>query len=233
MKSRAAVAFEAGKPLQIVEIDVAPPRAGEVLIKISHTGVCHTDAFTLSGDDPEGLFPVIFGHEGAGVVDAVGEDVTRVAVGDHVVCSFIPACGMCRYCSTGQQNLCNAGKNAGTGMFPDGTFRFHLGDEDLGGLCVLGTFSQYAVVHEWSCIRIPKDIPFDVAALVGCGGWIALLSGLLLAETLAGGSLTQCGCFGPYPVPAGVRLWTLVGLAFLVAAAWRGRSDFPGAAHAP
>jgi S-(hydroxymethyl)glutathione dehydrogenase/alcohol dehydrogenase len=104
----------------------------------------------------------------------VGEGVTRVAVGDHVVCSFIPACGACRYCSTGRQNLCDAGKNASTGEFPDGTFRFHLDGEDLGGLCVLGTFSQYAVVSEFSCIPIPDDIPFDVAALVSCGvptGW--------------------------------------------------------------
>jgi S-(hydroxymethyl)glutathione dehydrogenase/alcohol dehydrogenase len=118
--------------------------------------------------------PVVGGHEGAGVVDAVGEGVTRVAVGDHVTCSFIPACGQCRYCSTGRQNLCDAGKNAGTGLFPDGTFRFHAGGEDFGGLCVLGTFSQYAVVHEFSVIKIPDEISFDVAALVACGvptGW--------------------------------------------------------------
>jgi alcohol dehydrogenase (nicotinoprotein) len=117
---------------------------------------------------------VVGGHEGAGVVEAVGEGVTRVAVGDHVVCSFIPACGSCRYCSTGRQNLCDAGKNAATGEFPDGTFRFHLDGEDLGGLCVLGTFAERAVVSEFSCIPIPDDIPFDVAALVSCGvptGW--------------------------------------------------------------
>jgi S-(hydroxymethyl)glutathione dehydrogenase/alcohol dehydrogenase len=107
-------------------------------------------------------------------VDAVGESVTRVKAGDHVTCSFIPACGKCRYCATGRQNLCDAGKNAGTGMFPDGTFRFHQGGEDFGGLCVLGTFSQYAVVHEFSVIKIPEEIGFDVAALVACGvptGW--------------------------------------------------------------
>jgi S-(hydroxymethyl)glutathione dehydrogenase/alcohol dehydrogenase len=119
-------------------------------------------------------FPVVGGHEGAGVVEAVGPGVTRVGVGDRVVCSFIPACGACRYCSTGRQNLCDAGKNASTGQFPDGTFRFHLDGEDLGGLCVLGTFSERAVVSEFSCIPIPDDIPFDVAALVSCGvptGW--------------------------------------------------------------
>ena len=118
--------------------------------------------------------PVVGGHEGAGVVDAIGAGVTRVAVGDHVTCSFIPACGSCRYCSTGRQHLCDAGKNAGTGMFPDGTFRFHADGEDFGGLCVLGTFSQYAVVSEFSVIRIPQEIPFDVASLVACGvptGW--------------------------------------------------------------
>ena len=118
--------------------------------------------------------PVVGGHEGAGVVDAIGAGVTRVAVGDHVTCSFIPACGSCRYCSTGRQNLCDAGKNAGTGMFPDGTFRFHADGEDFGGLCVLGTFSQYAVGIGVLRHPDPGGDTFDVAALVACGvptGW--------------------------------------------------------------
>jgi S-(hydroxymethyl)glutathione dehydrogenase/alcohol dehydrogenase len=171
--TRAVICREPRRPWEITELALDEPKADEVRIKFYAAGLCHSDDHIQKGDAPMRM-PVVGGHEGSGVVDAVGEDVTRVAVGDHVVCSFIPACGQCRYCSTGQQRLCNAGKNAGTGMFPDGTFRFHLGDEDLGGLCVLGTFSQYAVVHEWSCIRIPPDIPFDVAALVGCGvptGW--------------------------------------------------------------
>jgi S-(hydroxymethyl)glutathione dehydrogenase/alcohol dehydrogenase len=172
--TRAAICREPRSPWEITELQLDEPKANEVRIKFYAAGLCHSDDHIQKGDAPMRM-PVVGGHEGAGVVEAVGEDVTRVAVGDHVVCSFIPACGSCRYCSTGQQNLCNAGRNAGTGMFPDGTFRFHDDDgADLGGLCVLGTFSQYAVVHEWSCIRIPEDIPFDVASLVGCGvptGW--------------------------------------------------------------
>jgi S-(hydroxymethyl)glutathione dehydrogenase/alcohol dehydrogenase len=174
MTTRAAICREPRRPWEITELRLDEPRANEVRIKFYAAGLCHSDDHIQKGD-AQMRMPVVGGHEGAGVVDAVGDGVTRVAVGDHVVCSFIPACGRCRYCSTGQQNLCNEGKNAATGMFPDGTFRFHDDDgNDLGGLCVLGTFSQYAVVSEWSCIRIPPDIPFDVASLVGCGvptGW--------------------------------------------------------------
>ncbi|GAA5167326.1 NDMA-dependent alcohol dehydrogenase [Amycolatopsis dongchuanensis] len=142
-------------------------------MKFYAAGLCHSDDHIQKGD-ARMRFPVVGGHEGAGVVEAVGADVTRVEVGDHVVCSFIPACGKCRYCSTGHQNLCDEGKNASTGEFADGTFRFHRDGEDYGGLCVLGTFSQYAVLSEYSVIKIPDDIPFDVAALVSCGvptGW--------------------------------------------------------------
>ncbi|HET6503754.1 MAG TPA: NDMA-dependent alcohol dehydrogenase [Amycolatopsis sp.] len=173
MATRAAICREAGKPWEIAEVELDEPKANEVRISFRAAGLCHSDDHIQKGDAPM-RFPVVGGHEGAGIVDAVGEGVTRVEVGDHVVCSFIPACGSCRYCSTGRQNLCDAGKNAGTGLFPDGTFRFHADGADLGGLCVLGTFSQYAVVSEFSCITIPQDIPFEVAALVGCGvptGW--------------------------------------------------------------
>jgi alcohol dehydrogenase (nicotinoprotein) len=173
-RTRAAICREPRRPWEITELNLDEPKANEVRIKFYAAGLCHSDDHIQKGDAPMRM-PVVGGHEGAGIVEAVGDDVTRVAVGDHVVCSFIPACGKCRYCSTGRQNLCDEGKNAGTGIFPDGTFRFHDDDgADLGGLCVLGTFSQYAVVSEWSCIRIPDDIPFDVAALVGCGvptGW--------------------------------------------------------------
>src|SRR5262249_26454346 len=172
--ARAAVCRAGGQPGEITELELDDPKANEVRIKFFAAGLCHSDDHIQKGDAPMRM-PVVGGHEGAGIVDAIGDDVTRVAVGDHVVCSFIPACGKCRYCSTGRQNLCDEGKNAGTGMFPGGTFRFHDdAGADLGGLCVLGTFSQYAVVSEWSCIGIPPDIPFDVAALVGCGvptGW--------------------------------------------------------------
>ncbi|WP_425826413.1 NDMA-dependent alcohol dehydrogenase [Streptomyces fractus] len=171
--ARAAVCREPGKPWEITEVEVDEPRAGEVRIRFHAAGLCHSDDHIQKGASPMRL-PVVGGHEGAGVVESVGDGVTRVAAGDHVVCSFIPACGSCRYCSTGRQNLCDEGKYAQTGQFADGTFRFHEGDEDLGGLCVLGTFAQYAVVSEFSCIRIPDDIPFEVASLVGCAvptGW--------------------------------------------------------------
>jgi S-(hydroxymethyl)glutathione dehydrogenase/alcohol dehydrogenase len=174
MTTRAAICRQPRQPWEITELQLDEPQSNEVRIKFYAAGLCHSDDHIQKGDAPMRM-PVVGGHEGAGIVDAVGTDVTRVNLGDHVVCSFIPACGKCRYCSTGRQNLCDEGKNAGTGIFPDGTFRFHDDDgADLGGLCVLGTFSQYAVVSEWSCIRIPPDIPFDVAALVGCGvptGW--------------------------------------------------------------
>ncbi|WP_236792637.1 NDMA-dependent alcohol dehydrogenase [Amycolatopsis sp. GM8] len=171
--TRAAICREPRRPWEIIDLELDEPKADEVRVRFHAAGMCHSDDHIQKGDS--GMrFPVVGGHEGAGVVEAVGADVTRVAVGDHVVCSFIPACGKCRYCSTGHQNMCDEGKNASTGEFPDGTFRFHAGGEDFGGLCVLGTFSQYAVLHEFSCIKIPDDIPFDVAALVSCGvptGW--------------------------------------------------------------
>jgi alcohol dehydrogenase (nicotinoprotein) len=173
MTTRAAICREPGRPWEITDVELDEPKANEVRVRFHAAGLCHSDDHIQKGDAFM-RFPVVGGHEGAGVVDAVGEGVTRVAVGDHVVCSFIPACGSCRYCSTGRQNLCDAGKNASTGMFADGTFRFHLDGEDLGGLCVLGTFAERAVISEFSCIKIADDIPFDVAALVGCGvptGW--------------------------------------------------------------
>ena len=171
--TRAVVCRAPGKPWEVTELELDDPKANEVRIKFHAAGLCHSDDHIQKGDAAMRM-PVVGGHEGAGVVDMIGDGVTRVKVGDHVVCSFIPACGSCRYCSTGRQNLCDAGKNAGTGMFPDGTFRFHQNGEDFGGLCVLGTFSQYSVVSEYSCIPIPDDIPFDIASLVGCGvptGW--------------------------------------------------------------
>jgi alcohol dehydrogenase (nicotinoprotein) len=186
--TRAAICREPRRPWEIVDVELDEPKANEVRIKFLAAGLCHSDDHIQKGD-ARMRFPVVGGHEGAGIVEAVGESVTRVSEGDHVVCSFIPACGACRYCSTGRQNLCDEGKNAATGMFADGTFRFHLDGEDLGGLCVLGTFSQYAVVSEFSCIPIPDDIPFDIAALVGCGvptGWgsAVYVTGVRAGETV-------------------------------------------------
>ena len=171
--TRAAVCRKPGQPWEITELELDDPKANEVRIKFYAAGLCHSDDHIQKGDAAMRM-PVVGGHEGAGVVEAVDPAVTRVKPGDHVTCSFIPACGKCRYCATGRQQLCDAGLNAATGMFPDGTFRFHQDGEDYGGLCVLGTFSQYAVVHEYSVIKIPDEIGFDVAALVACGvptGW--------------------------------------------------------------
>jgi S-(hydroxymethyl)glutathione dehydrogenase/alcohol dehydrogenase len=186
--TRAAVCREPGKPWEITDLELDEPRTGEVRIKFFAAGLCHSDDHIQKGDAPMRM-PVVGGHEGSGVIDAIGAGVTRVSVGDHVVVSFIPACGQCRYCATGRQNLCDAGKNAGTGLFEDGTFRFHQNGEDFGGLCVLGTFSQYAVVSEFSVIPIPEEIPYDIAALVACAvptGWgsAVRVAGVRAGETV-------------------------------------------------
>jgi alcohol dehydrogenase (nicotinoprotein) len=174
MRTRAAVIREPGQPWEITDLDLDEPRAGEVRIRFAASGMCHSDEHLRTGD-ATGRLPMVGGHEGAGVVEAAGPGVTRVKTGDHVVCSFIPACGICRYCSTGRQNLCDQGAETATGMLPDGTFRFHDGQgADLGGFCTLGTFAERAVVSQNSCVRVDEDIPFEVAALAGCGvptGW--------------------------------------------------------------
>lgn len=172
IKARAAVLREAGRPWEMTEVDLDPPREREVHVRFMAAGLCHSDEHVRESGHGQRTF--VGGHEGSGVVEAVGPGVTRVSPGDHVVCSFIPCCGHCRYCSTGFQNLCDEGKNIAFGSLPDGTYRFHENGEDLGQFCMLGTFSQQAVISEWSCVKIDDDIPFDVAALVGCGvptGW--------------------------------------------------------------
>ena len=170
MKSRAAVAFAAGQPLQIVEIDVAPPKKGEVLVRISHTGVCHTDAFTLSGEDPEGLFPAVLGHEGAGVVVEVGEGVTSVQPGDHVIPLYTAECGECLFCKSGKTNLCVAVRaTQGQGVMPDGTSRFSFDGKPLYHYMGTSTFSEYTVVAEVSLAKIDPAAPHDKVCLLGCG----------------------------------------------------------------
>ena len=170
IKSRAAVAFAAGQPLQIVEIDVAPPQKGEVLVKITHTGVCHTDAFTLSGDDPEGVFPAVLGHEGAGIVVECGEGVTSVAPGDHVIPLYTAECGTCLFCTSGKTNLCTAVRaTQGKGLMPDGTTRFSYQGQPIYHYMGCSTFSEYTVVAEVSLAKIdPKANPEQVC-LLGCG----------------------------------------------------------------
>jgi S-(hydroxymethyl)glutathione dehydrogenase / alcohol dehydrogenase len=170
MKSRAAVAFAPGKPLEIVEIDVAPPKAGEVLVKITHTGVCHTDAFTLSGDDPEGVFPVVLGHEGGGVVVEVGEGVTSVAVGDHVIPLYTAECRECKYCLSGKTNLCQKIRaTQGKGLMPDGTTRFSYQGKPVYHYMGTSTFSEYTVVAEISLAKINPQAPLEKVCLLGCG----------------------------------------------------------------
>ncbi len=170
MKSRAAVAFEAGKPLQIVEIDVAPPRKGEVLVKITHTGVCHTDAFTLSGDDPEGIFPAVLGHEGAGIVVEVGEGVTSLKLGDHVIPLYTAECRECKFCLSGKTNLCQKVRaTQGKGLMPDGTSRFSYQGKPIFHYMGCSTFSEYTVVNEISLAKINPEANPEKVCLLGCG----------------------------------------------------------------
>jgi len=176
MKTKAAFVRGTGLPWEIAELDLDPPKDNEVLIKYTASGLCHSDEHLRTEGFWAGAarFPMVGGHEGAGIVQEVGPGVTRVKVGDHVVCSFIPSCGKCRWCSTGKQNLCDLGADIMNGNLPEGSFRFHLDGEDLGGLCMLGTFSEYGVISEYSCVRIDDDIPLELAALAGCGvptGW--------------------------------------------------------------
>src|SRR5574343_94266 len=170
MKSRAAVAFGPGQPLQIVEIDVAPPKKGEVLLRPPHTGGCHTDAFALGGDDPEGLFPVVLGHEGAGIVVEVGEGVPSVAPGDHVIPLYTAACGECLFCKSGKTNLCVAVRaTQGKGLMPDGTTRFSYNGEPIYHSMGTSTFREYTVCAEISLAKVNPQAPLDKVCLLGCG----------------------------------------------------------------
>jgi NDMA-dependent alcohol dehydrogenase len=173
MTTRAAIARGPHLGWEIVDLELDEPKAHEVRVKFYAAGLCHSDDHITKGD-ARPRFPMVGGHEGAGVVESVGPDVRRVGPGDRVICSYIPACGACRPCVSGHQSMCVKGLNAGSGMFLDGTFRFHLDGEDLGGFCTLGTFSRYAVVSEWACVPLAGDIPWEVACLAGCGvptGW--------------------------------------------------------------
>ena len=170
MKTRAAVAFEAKKPLEIVELDLEGPKAGEVLIEIMATGICHTDAYTLDGLDSEGLFPSVLGHEGAGVVREVGAGVTSVKPGDHVIPLYTPECRQCKMCLSGKTNLCSAIRaTQGKGLMPDGTSRFSYKGETIYHYMGCSTFSNFTVLPEIAVAKIRTDAPFDKACYVGCG----------------------------------------------------------------
>ena len=170
IKSKAAIAWGPNQPLVVEEVDVMLPRKGEVLIQVVASGVCHTDAFTLSGQDPEGLFPVILGHEGGGIVKQIGEGVTSVAVGDHVIPLYTAECGQCKFCTSGKTNLCSAVRETqGRGVMPDGTSRFYKDGQPIFHYMGCSTFSEYTVLPEISLAKVNKEAPLEEVCLLGCG----------------------------------------------------------------
>jgi len=197
MKVRAAVAWEAGKPLSIEEVNLEGPKAGEVMVKLVASGVCHTDAFTLSGDDPEGVFPCILGHEGAGVVVEVGPGVTSVAVGDHVIPLYTPECGRCKFCLSGKTNLCQAIRaTQGRGLMPDGTSRFSLNGKTIYHFMGTSTFAEYTVLPEISVAKVSKAAPLDKVCLLGCGITTGIGAVLNTAKVEPGSTVAVFGLGG-------------------------------------
>jgi S-(hydroxymethyl)glutathione dehydrogenase/alcohol dehydrogenase len=197
MKTRAAVAWEANKPLSIEEVDLAPPKAGEVLVRIVATGVCHTDAFTLSGADPEGLFPVILGHEGGGIVEEVGAGVTSVKAGDHVIPLYTPECGTCEFCLSGKTNLCQRIRTTqGKGVMPDGTSRFSIKGKPILHYMGTSTFSEHTVLPEISVAKINPTAPLDKVCLLGCGITTGIGAVLNTAKVTPGSTVAVFGLGG-------------------------------------
>jgi S-(hydroxymethyl)glutathione dehydrogenase/alcohol dehydrogenase len=197
MKTRAAVAYQAGKPLVIEEVELEGPKAGEVLVEIKASGVCHTDEFTLSGADPEGLFPVIFGHEGAGVVQDVGAGVTSVQRGDHVIPLYTPECRACKACLSRKTNLCTAIRaTQGKGLMPDGTSRFSRGKSPIHHYMGCSTFSQFTVLPEIALAKIRPDAPFDKVCYIGCGVTTGLGAVFWTAKVTPGANVVVFGLGG-------------------------------------
>lgn len=197
MKTRAAVAFAAGKPLEIVDVDLEGPKAGEVLVEIKATGVCHTDAFTLSGDDPEGQFPAILGHEGAGVVVDVGPGVTSLRKGDHVIPLYTPECRQCNFCLHPKTNLCQAIRTTqGKGVMPDGSSRFSLDGEPILHYMGCSTFSNFTVMPEIALAKIREDAPFDKVCYIGCGVTTGIGAVLFTMKVEAGATVAVFGLGG-------------------------------------
>ncbi|KAM9777644.1 alcohol dehydrogenase class-3 chain L [Neosynchiropus ocellatus] len=194
IRCRAAVAWEAGKPLTLEEVEVAPPKAGEVRVKIAATGICHTDSYTLSGSDPEGVFPVILGHEGAGIVESVGEGVTKFQPGDTVIPLYVPQCGECKFCRNPKTNLCQKIRlTQGKGLMPDGTSRFTCKGKTLFHFMGCSTFSEYTVVAGISLAKVNNKAPLDKVCLLGCGittGYGAALNTAKVEES------STCAVFG-------------------------------------
>ena len=197
MQTKAAVAYEAGAPLEIETVQLQGPRAGEVLVEIKATGICHTDEFTRSGADPEGLFPAILGHEGAGVVVEVGADVTSVKRGDHVIPLYTPECRQCDYCTSGKTNLCQAIRaTQGQGVMPDGTSRFSIGKRAIFHYMGTSTFANHTVVPEIALAKIRADAPFDKVCYIGCGVTTGIGAVLNTAKVQAGDNVVVFGLGG-------------------------------------
>ena len=197
IKSKAAVAWGPGEPLKMEEVDVELPKKGEVLVRIVATGVCHTDAFTLSGDDPEGVFPSILGHEGGGIVEMVGEGVTSVEVGDHVIPLYTAECGECKFCKSGKTNLCQAVRETqGKGLMPDGTSRFSKNGEPIYHYMGCSTFSEYTVLPEISLAKVNKNAPLDEVCLLGCGVTTGMGAVLKTAKVQEGDTVAIFGLGG-------------------------------------
>jgi len=197
IRTRAAVATAAGKPLSIETVEVEPPRAGEVLVEIKATGLCHTDAFTLSGADPEGLFPAILGHEGAGVVVEVGAGVTSLKPGDHVIPLYTPECRQCKSCLSGKTNLCTAIRaTQGKGVMPDGSSRFKLNGEPVFHYMGCSTFAQHTIVPEIALAKIREDAPFDKVCYIGCGVTTGVGAVINTAKVQAGETVAVFGLGG-------------------------------------
>ena len=196
-ESRAAIAHEAGQPLSIETIQVDGPREGEVMVEIKATGVCHTDAFTLSGADPEGLFPSVLGHEGAGIVVDIGPGVTSVSTGDHVIPLYTPECRQCEYCTSGKTNLCQAVRGTqGQGLMPDETSRFSIGDDSLFHYMGTSTFSNFTVLPEIAVAKIRKDAPFDKVCYIGCGVTTGIGAVINTAQVEPGANVVVFGLGG-------------------------------------
>ena len=196
MKTKAAVLWEVNAPWSVEEIELDDPKAGEVLVKLVASGMCHSDEHLTTGDLPFAL-PIIGGHEGAGIVEKVGEGVTWLEPGDHVIFGFIPSCGRCPSCSTGHQNLCDLGAVMGLGkQITDGTSRHHAKGQDVSLMCMLGTFAHHTVVNEASCIKVEKDVPLEKACLLGCGVVTGWGSAVYAADIAPGDTVVVVGAGG-------------------------------------
>ncbi len=216
IKSKAAIAWGPNQPLSVEEIDVMLPRAGEVLVRIIATGVCHTDAFTLSGDDPEGIFPAVLGHEGGGIVEQIGEGVTSVQVGDHVIPLYTAECGECKFCKSGKTNLCGAVRETqGKGLMPDGTTRFYKDGQPIFHYMGCSTFSEYTVLPEISLAKVSKEAPLEEVCLLGCGVTTGMGAVLKTAKVQKGDTVAIFGLGG-------------IGLSAIIGATMSGASRIIG-----